>query len=257
MIYVELWVQIHDLSLGLMSEAMVQQFGSFPDVRLLLKRKKKIVLGASRTVYARFKYEKLSLFCFLCGKLGHGESFFPVRVRIDLAKIIFGWDISLRALVRRRPSLVSRWLRKPDETVSQRLDKNRSMNGCNFWDNVMDFYPNRNQNFIRSIRFQSVKAKERVSNWENNLNINEPNDSRLIKLGSDGEECPIQFVDKKKRQRTLGVTSVDLFNGDVEVVGEGQDRSASSTMQGGERNENPKLGCLWARKTMGYKSSQE
>ncbi|MBA0772200.1 hypothetical protein Gotri_007616 [Gossypium trilobum] len=250
MIYVELWVQIHDLSLGLMSKAMVRQFGSFLgsfldydvkilmycakrymrikvqlDVRLLLKRKKKkIVLGASRTVYARFKYEKLSLFCFLYGKLGHGESFCLVR---------------------------------PDETVSQRLDKKRSMNGCNFWDNVMDFYPNRNQNLVRSIRFQSVKAKERVSNWENNLNINEPNDSRLIKLGSDGEECPIQFVDKKKRQRTLGVTSVDLFNGDVGVVGEGQDRSASSTMQGGERNENPKLGCLWARKTMGYKSSQE
>ncbi|KAG8474889.1 hypothetical protein CXB51_031573 [Gossypium anomalum] len=79
-------------------------------------RKKKIVLGASRTVYARFKYEKLSLFCFLYGKLGHGESFCLDKVRIDLAKIIFGWDISLRALVRRRSSLVSRWLRKPDGT---------------------------------------------------------------------------------------------------------------------------------------------
>ncbi|MBA0562669.1 hypothetical protein Golob_007694, partial [Gossypium lobatum] len=191
MIYVELWVQIHDLSLGLMSEAMVRQFGSF--LGSFLDYDPKILMYYAKR-YMRIK------------------------------------DISLRALVRRKSSLVSRWLRKPDETMSQRLDKNRSMNWYNFWDNIMDFYPNRNQNLVRSIRFQSVKVKERVSNWENNLNINEPNDSRLIKLGSDGEECPIQFVDKKKRQRTLGVTSVDLFNGDVGVVGEGQDRSASSAM---------------------------
>ncbi|MBA0847410.1 hypothetical protein Goshw_017556, partial [Gossypium schwendimanii] len=82
LIYAEFWVQIHDLPLGLMSEAM---------------RKKKIVLGTSRTIYARFQYEKLSLFCFLCGKLGHGENFCLVRVRVDSTKIIIGWDISLRA----------------------------------------------------------------------------------------------------------------------------------------------------------------
>ncbi|MBA0575911.1 hypothetical protein Golob_025427 [Gossypium lobatum] len=71
-----------------------------------LKRKKKIVLGTSRTIYARFQYEKLSLFCFLCGKLGHGENFCLVRVRVDSTKIIFGWDISLRAPANER---VSKW----------------------------------------------------------------------------------------------------------------------------------------------------
>ncbi|MBA0753035.1 hypothetical protein Gogos_022085 [Gossypium gossypioides] len=53
-------------------------------------------------VYARFKYEKLSLFCFICGKLGHGESYCPFRLTIDSSKIVFGWDLSLRAVVRRR-----------------------------------------------------------------------------------------------------------------------------------------------------------
>lgn len=31
-------------------------------------------------------------------KLGHGESYCLIRVRTDLANIIFGWDASLRAL---------------------------------------------------------------------------------------------------------------------------------------------------------------
>ncbi|KAK5785859.1 hypothetical protein PVK06_040480 [Gossypium arboreum] len=67
-----------------------------------LNKKKKIILG-DRTYYARFQYEKLSLFCFICGRLGHGESFFPVRVKVDLTQIVFGWDITLRAPTRWGP----------------------------------------------------------------------------------------------------------------------------------------------------------
>ncbi|MBA0659342.1 hypothetical protein Goklo_011489 [Gossypium klotzschianum] len=73
------WVQIHDLPPGLMKETMAKQFGDFLgqfleydtsiltteikkfiyirvrlDVSLLLKRKKKILIGKERTVYARF-----------------------------------------------------------------------------------------------------------------------------------------------------------------------------------------------------------
>ncbi|MBA0701947.1 hypothetical protein Goari_022725 [Gossypium aridum] len=40
------------------------------DVIAPLKRKKKVLFGKSMVVYARFKYEKLSLFCFICGRLG-------------------------------------------------------------------------------------------------------------------------------------------------------------------------------------------
>ncbi|MFQ6619983.1 hypothetical protein Gotur_000948 [Gossypium turneri] len=61
-------------------------------------------------VYAWFKYEKLSLFCFICGKIGHGESYCPFRLTIEPSKIVFGWDLSLRTVVRRRNMVVSRWL---------------------------------------------------------------------------------------------------------------------------------------------------
>ncbi|MBA0654479.1 hypothetical protein Goklo_021481 [Gossypium klotzschianum] len=93
------WVQVHDLPLELMSEQLAKQLGNFCggfigyDSATLTSGSKK---------YMRVRYEKLSLFCFICGKLGHGESFCPLRLRIEPSKIVFGWDLSLRAVVGRR-----------------------------------------------------------------------------------------------------------------------------------------------------------
>ncbi|MBA0749027.1 hypothetical protein Gogos_002993 [Gossypium gossypioides] len=72
------------------------------------------LIGKDRTVYAYFQYEKLSLFCFICGKLGHGKSFCPFWTSIESSKIVFGWDISLRVVVQRRNATVSKWLCEVD-----------------------------------------------------------------------------------------------------------------------------------------------
>ncbi|MFQ6663930.1 hypothetical protein Gotur_031231 [Gossypium turneri] len=135
----EFWVQVHDLPPGLISESMAVQLGNFCgkfieydsnnpllgkksymrirvclDVNAPLKRKKKIQIGKTMTAYARFKYEKLSLFYFICEKLGHGESYCPFRLRIEPLKIVFGWDLSIRAVVRRKATESSKWLRTAD-----------------------------------------------------------------------------------------------------------------------------------------------
>ncbi|KAH1120938.1 hypothetical protein J1N35_004098 [Gossypium stocksii] len=137
--HTEFWVQIHELPAGMMCEPMAKQLGNFLgtfleydtavsvlsqpaymrirvrlNVSAPLKRKKKIHLGNDVYAYVQFKYEKLSLFCFICGKLGHGESFYPFRLKIESGKISFGWDLSLRAVSRRRAMVVSRWLREAD-----------------------------------------------------------------------------------------------------------------------------------------------
>ncbi|MBA0568542.1 hypothetical protein Golob_006033 [Gossypium lobatum] len=102
--WVDFWMPIHDLPLGFIFETVAQQLGNFIgafieydvlatqlgykriirirvriNVRKPLKRKKKRVLPNGESVYVRFEYEKITLFCFLCGKLGHGESFCPIR----------------------------------------------------------------------------------------------------------------------------------------------------------------------------------
>ncbi|KAK5824612.1 hypothetical protein PVK06_019393 [Gossypium arboreum] len=139
--FIEFWVQIHDLPPGLITKTIAMQFREFLgkfleydtsiltlglekfmrtrvrlDVSNPLKQKKKIQIGKATAVYACFQYEKLSLFCFICGKLGHGESYCPFRLRIEQSKFFFGWDISLRAVARRHNAMVSRWLREADRS---------------------------------------------------------------------------------------------------------------------------------------------
>lgn len=87
------------------------------DVRAPLKRKKNILVGEERIFYAWFQYEKLSLFCFIYGKMVHGESFCPLRVRMDPMKIVFGWDVSFRVAAKRRAATINRWLREADGSL--------------------------------------------------------------------------------------------------------------------------------------------
>ncbi|XP_017628694.1 uncharacterized protein At4g02000-like [Gossypium arboreum] len=109
------WVQIHNLPVGVVTEGMTRQFGDFIgkfleydtsmvlrgvsrfmrikvllDTRSPLKRKKLIDIGQSKSSYVSFQYERLSLFCFLCGRLGHGKSFCQVRLTLGNQQVEFG-----------------------------------------------------------------------------------------------------------------------------------------------------------------------
>ncbi|MBA0594235.1 hypothetical protein Gorai_011147, partial [Gossypium raimondii] len=138
--WVDFWMLIHDLPLGFMSEAVARQLGSFIgvfleydasttqlgykrimmlnvriDVRKPLKKKKKLTLSNGESIYVRFEYEKLTLFCFLCGKLRHGKTFYPIRAHNPLQEYVFRWDISLRAQLRKILAWKSRWLVEDDD----------------------------------------------------------------------------------------------------------------------------------------------
>ncbi|MBA0678431.1 hypothetical protein Goari_019780, partial [Gossypium aridum] len=109
--HTEFWIQVHDLPPGLMSVSMAKQLGDFCG-KFLEYDTSILTLGIQN--YLCIRYEKLSLFYFICGKLGHGESYCPLRLSIDPSKIVFGWDLSIRAVARNWSRVVSKWLRAAD-----------------------------------------------------------------------------------------------------------------------------------------------
>lgn len=82
------------------------------DVRITLKRKKKIAFLNGSLTYVTFAYEKLTQFCFLYDKLGHGESFCPSQILQVNQNLSLGWDIFLCALSRRGMVSTSKLLRE-------------------------------------------------------------------------------------------------------------------------------------------------
>lgn len=61
------------------------------DVRLPLKHSKKVHVGNDTEFVVLFKYDRLSMFCFLCGKLGHSNKF---------CELLFGMQVVSETKVR-------------------------------------------------------------------------------------------------------------------------------------------------------------
>ncbi|MBA0734620.1 hypothetical protein Gogos_018520 [Gossypium gossypioides] len=195
----EFWIQVYELPQGLMFESMAVQLDNFCgqfleydttilllgqktymrirvrlDVNAPLKRKKKIQVGTAMIAYARFKYEKLSLFYFICGKLGHGESYCSFRLRIKLSKIIFDWDLSLRAVARRRTIEMSKWLRDFDGS----------------------------QCFTKTLQ-NVAGGKKNWHNWGEDSSATNGFEKGPMNLMLEEENDPIAMVEGKKRQRVV------------------------------------------------------
>lgn len=86
-----------------------------------LRRWKKIKLSNGNSTQVDFKYERLQIFCFICGKLGHSERFCDIPYSAPESEIVKGWGAFLKAPNRRsQPMPGDKWLRSEADGVSQR-----------------------------------------------------------------------------------------------------------------------------------------
>jgi hypothetical protein len=134
--HVDFWVQVHNLPAGFMVEkvgrGLANYIGSFVeydknnnnsfwrkymrirvrvDVRRPLKKCQKVKSQNGDWCIVNFKYEKLGVFCFVCGIMGHAENKCEVRFSMERDDGIREWSNELRAEPRRRSSRpTSRWL---------------------------------------------------------------------------------------------------------------------------------------------------
>jgi hypothetical protein len=83
------------------------------DVRQPLKKNTKVKNKEGGWCEVQFKYEKLGIFCFVCGIMGHAENKCEVRFAMEEDDGVRGWSNEIRAEPRRQGGrLVSRWLRE-------------------------------------------------------------------------------------------------------------------------------------------------
>lgn len=138
-----IWVQIHGLPQGFMTEIVGRKLGDFfgsflmydpnndtsiwresmrlriaIDVRKPLKRKKKICKRDGSECIIQCKYERLGDFCFICGLVTHTERFCRVKMNTQSGEVSREWGGWLRAPPRRTAmNEKSKWLRNERDEV--------------------------------------------------------------------------------------------------------------------------------------------
>lgn len=124
--HTEFWVQAHNLPVGFMTEAvgklLANYIGKFVgydptnnscvwreymrlrvlvDVRQPLKKERKVRVAGGEWSIVKFRYEKLAIFCFVCGCIGHTDQFCEVLFSKGRDDGFRGWSMELRAEARR------------------------------------------------------------------------------------------------------------------------------------------------------------
>lgn len=138
----DLWVQLHGMGPGFMSQRVVQDIcnyiGEYVDsdennfigvwrdylrVRVAipldkpLKRRMKIKKSEENWCWVNFRYEGIPTFCFICGFMGHNEKFCEKIFDVPLEKIEKPYGIWMKAEPRRKNHTIgAKWLRQGNQT---------------------------------------------------------------------------------------------------------------------------------------------
>jgi hypothetical protein len=155
--HVNMWVQVHDLPMGFMREIvgvkLANYIGVFVeydknnnssfwrqhmrirvqiDVRKPLKINHKVKDKAGAWCTVKFKYEKLGVFCFVCGIMGHTENKCEILFAKEHDDCIREWSSEIRADLRRQGGRVtSKWLREEGGGITEQ-GGSRSSGQSNF-----------------------------------------------------------------------------------------------------------------------------
>lgn len=142
----DLWMQIHELSVGCMSEKIIKEVGNFIgthiescsknfsggwkeymrvrvriDLEKPLKRRMKIRKSGNDWQWIIFKYENVPTFYFICGVLGHSEKFCSKLFDTPENEITKPYGAWMRAPFRRQAKLIgAKWLRTGIEDDDRR-----------------------------------------------------------------------------------------------------------------------------------------
>ncbi|KAH9665892.1 CCHC-type domain-containing protein [Citrus sinensis] len=237
----DFWIQIYNLPIGFMSEKILKNIGDYVgifldsdehnfmgvwrtymrirasiDVRKPLKRMMKLKKEGGEWIWIDFKYERLNIFCFICGLLGHTEKQCPKLYDCPSSEIVKVYGHWLKAPSRR--SLMNsgeKWLRStmPEENNNGKGNSEKFAGAM-----AVDLVINANSGAnMRNIRDYSINAGIEGINKESNslitigrhLHINEKSTMGIIndlseeKILDEEREARL-IVNESKRRRSQG-----------------------------------------------------
>ncbi|XP_058746288.1 uncharacterized protein At4g02000-like [Vicia villosa] len=146
--HVTFWIQVHNLPAGMMLEKVGKALGNFAgsfveydrnnntsfwrkymrlrvriDVRQSLKKGTKVKNKGGEWCNVLFKYERLGMFCFVCGILGHTEAKCEVKFSMTSDDGKREWSSDLRADNKRSGSNAgSKWLKDDSAGIGKSID---------------------------------------------------------------------------------------------------------------------------------------
>lgn len=150
-----LWVQIHRLYPGFMSQRVLQDIGNYIGVfsesdpnnflgvwrdylrvrvsiplEKPLKRRMKLKRSKTQWCWANFKYEGIPTFCFICGIIGHGEKFCEQIFYKPVELIEKPYGAWMKAEPRRRNyTSGAKWLRQGSSFPGAETEKTMEREG--------------------------------------------------------------------------------------------------------------------------------
>jgi len=135
--HIDFWVQVHGLPFGFNQPKVGQGIGSFLgtlksfddrnsihssymsikvaiDVTVPLKKEWRVRAVNGEFVTINFKYEKLSVFCHMCGVLGHTDKTCPELFELEADDGVRNWGVFLKPTAQRiGTAATNRWLQDP------------------------------------------------------------------------------------------------------------------------------------------------
>uniref|UniRef100_A0A803QEK7 Zinc knuckle CX2CX4HX4C domain-containing protein n=1 Tax=Cannabis sativa TaxID=3483 RepID=A0A803QEK7_CANSA len=164
--HVDMWVQLHDIQSGFKTAHVCKDLGKFIgsfveadkknflglwrdylrirvtlDVSKPLKRRKKIRTVDGKEFWVNFKYEHVPTFCFICGIMGHSESFCPRLFDTPKDSMVKPYGIWMKAITRRKNvTMGSKWLRSFQDFSDEKLGGDGSV-GVTKVDGNVDHVP--------------------------------------------------------------------------------------------------------------------
>ncbi|MBA0800028.1 hypothetical protein Gohar_010497 [Gossypium harknessii] len=186
------WVQVHNLPIDVTSERTTCQLGDFVGKFMeydtsLVKR------GSSKFMRIRVlinvnlplkRKKRISI-----------ESYCKVRLRLGSQQVMFGWDLSLRAMPRGGGQVVSKWLReepKTDRWNDIEIDRERRVKRFGVEvTNKNEFREEVDSLGCFTQKIRNINTRDSVS----------PRHLEGREIEEELEDIPVEFVDGKKRQR--------------------------------------------------------